>query len=224
MKKILCVLLAAAMMLSFTGCNIGSLVSSIVESSAAADNETVENDEPTAKFDAGSINGNVYSNDYLGLTFTAPEGWTYASDEEIAELMGTSLDIVTDDESAQELAAQATIYGMMANSADELNNVQVVFENMALSGGKMTAAGYIKILSAQLDSLYGNMGGTCTVGEAKTIQIGGKDYSYVDIAVDISGVALEQSYACHRIDDYMVSIIVTAYEEGGAAAIMDCFE
>ena len=221
MKKILCVLLAAVMMLSFTGCSsIASLISSVLENSAASE----EKEEPAAELDVGSVNGNVYTNDSLGLTFTAPEGWIYASDEEIAELMGESLDIVTDDETAQEIAAQATVYGMMAQSADELNNVQVVFENMALTGGKMTSAGYIKILSAQIESLYGNMGGTCTVGDAKTMKIGDKEYDCVDILVDIGGVVLEQSYACHRDGDYMVSIIITAYGEGVAAAIYECFE
>ena len=48
-------------------------------------------------FSRGRIEGRVYESDFLSLRFTAPEGWRYASDEELAARMGLSLDIIGED-------------------------------------------------------------------------------------------------------------------------------
>ena len=201
MKKILCALLAVLMMMSIVGCSTES-----------------------AKFDPGKVVGNVYTSEYAGLTFTAPEGWTFASDEEIADLMGLSMELVTDNEAAQKIAELTTVYGMMAKSADQLNNVQVVFENTSLTGSKLSAEDYVELVASQLDTVYADFGATFEASDVETIKIGTNDYSYIDISVDMGdGLVLEQGYACRKIDKYMASIVITAYEEGGAAALLECF-
>jgi len=201
MKKILCALLAVLMMMSIVGCSTES-----------------------AKFDAGKVVGNVYTNEYAGLTFTAPDGWTFASDEEIADLMGISMDLVTENEAAQKIAELTTVYGMMAKSADQLSNVQVVFENTALSGSKLSAEEYVEIIASQLDTVYDDFGATYEASDIRTIKIGANEYIYMDIFVDLGGVVLEQGYACRKVDSkYMANIVITAYEEGGAAALLECF-
>ena len=201
MKKILCALLAVLMMMSIVGCSTES-----------------------AKFDPGKVVGNVYTSEYAGLTFTAPEGWTFSSDEEIADLMGISMELVTDNEAAQKIAELTTVYGMMAKSADQLNNVQVVFENTSLTGSKLSAEDYVELVASQLDTVYADFGATFEASDVETIKIGTNDYSYIDISVDMGdGLVLEQGYACRKIDKYMASIVITAYEEGGAAALLECF-
>ena len=203
MKKILCAILALAMMLCFTGCDLAALLD---------EDTTTAPEETGVEFSTGEINGNVYTNEFANITYTAPDGWVFASDDEIADVAGEAVD------------SEGTAYGMLAMSSDQLNNVQVVFEDTAVTGNRMKPDGYLTILSSQLGTVYEQMGGTYEVSEVKTVKIGAEEYSYIDISVNISGVILEQGYACRKIDDQMVSIVFTAYEDGGVAAQMACFE
>ncbi len=245
MKKILCALLASLMVLSFAGCKIESTADADTDKPAVeqpADetpdeepvvDEPVEEapveeepvEEVASTFTPGEINGNVYTNEYAGLTFNAPDGWTYMSDEELAEMMNLSIDLVSDgNEYLQKLAELTTVYGMVAQSGDMLSNVQVMFENTTITGNKMSGEAYAKILSTQLGGVYEQMDATATIGDIETVQIGDNEYYYLSISVDLGGITLEQGYACQRFDDYIASIVITAYEEGGAKAILEYFE
>ena len=87
MKKILCAILAVFMVMSMCGC--AQLMEFLLEDDAQSE---AVSDGP--ELSVGEINGNVYTNSFTGITYTAPESWAFASDEELAELMGVSADIV----------------------------------------------------------------------------------------------------------------------------------
>lgn len=71
MKKRLALLLAAVMALALVACG-----------------ETAKTDE----FVRGSWEGNVYTNDSIGLAVTVPESWAVASDEDLAVMMGIAIE------------------------------------------------------------------------------------------------------------------------------------
>ncbi len=204
MKKILCAILALVMLLSVCGC-------------AAA--------PAGPAFTAGEVNGNVYTNEFAGLTFTAPEDWTFSSEEELAQMMNVSLDIIADDnEYAKKIAELTTVYGMMAQSGDSTSNVQVMFENVAITGNKnITAEKYVETVCGLLESTYADMGATCSINDTKTVTIGGNEYVYLTVDVDYLGVAMQQAYACRKIDKYMANIVITAAGEMTSDDILALF-
>ena len=66
-----------------------------VEVEKKVENNSVTNDqqeEQKVEISMGNWNNNVYTNDFLGLKFNLPEGWTYSSDEEIAEMMNLGIE------------------------------------------------------------------------------------------------------------------------------------
>ncbi len=190
MKKILCALLAVLMLLSVCGCQTAS----------------------GPAFSTGKVDGNVYTNEFAGLTFTAPEGWTFSTEEELAELMNVSLDLVANEnEYAKKIAELSTVYGMMANSADGATNVQVMFENVAITGNRnISAEDYVSTVSGMLESTYADMGATCTINDASSIKIGENEYVYLTVDVEYLGVSMQQAYACRKVDKYMANIVITA--------------
>ena len=51
-----------------------------------------EKEEVFETFVRGEWNDNVYTNDYLGFSFTLPENWVVASDEELLSMLETATD------------------------------------------------------------------------------------------------------------------------------------
>ena len=100
-------------------------------------NNSNNNNEATnkeEKISAGVWEGNVYTNSFLDIKFTNPEGWTYKSKEELADLMKLSLetlDNLTDEntEYIKELSKQITVYYLFSSNPKNGNCVQIITEN-----------------------------------------------------------------------------------------------
>lgn len=111
-------------------------------------------------FSRGRIEGQVYESGFLGLRFTAPEGWTFAADGELAQRMGLSMDIVGEDvfgdaaARAEAIAQQAVVYDMAACAPDSSANVLISVEDPEVAGSAaLSEEEYAALLRQQLLSL-----------------------------------------------------------------------
>lgn len=222
MKKLLCVILAAVMLLSVCGC---AAISEIMGEATGTANAGTNEDG--VAFSIGEWDGNVYTNDFAELTFTTPDDWTHLNEEELAELMSISLENTVDNDLAAKIAEMSTSYALMAMSADSTSNAQVMFENLAVTGNKsMEPAAYINIVAAQLKSQYASTYGFDTqIGDIETYTIGGNEYSSILLVLESEGTpVMEQMYLVRKIDKYMASIALTALDHAGIEAMLECFE
>lgn len=171
--------------------------------------------ESAKPFSRGVITGNAYVSSYLGLRFTAPEDWSYATDEELSELMGISMDIIGEDvygdnkEQAEELAKQAVIYDMIA-AAPNGSNVQIVLENLEVSTGSadLTEAEYAEILRTQLASITDL---SYEVSDSYTDTLAGLSFTVVDATVKEN--ALTQRFWLRRVDNYILHLTFSGLQE-----------
>lgn len=180
-------------------------------------------DETAAgSFERGVWTENVYSNGYLGLQFTLPEGFVAASDEEIANMMELGTDILENENISDwqmKIAMLKSIYDMMASSPATGSSVLVMLENLSLTvgGSAMTEADYADFLAAQLAQTQ-VAGQTYAAGEAYEDNLDGERY-YVQPMVLGDGL-VNQNYYLRRIDGYMLIIMLSyatgMYEEGAA--------
>lgn len=202
MKKIICVLFAAVLLLSVCGC------SSEIE------------------FTAGEWKGNVYTNEYAGINFKMPDDWTHYTDEQLAETMKLSIDAAAgSDEYAQKIAELATVYGMVAMNPEMTANVQVVFENVTVSGNNdMTARGSLDIVVPAFIETFAYYGMESEADEYKIISIGDQEYVFCLVSIYNEGaVVVENGFACKRDGDYITSIVVNSAKEGGVDEILSYF-
>ena len=116
MKKWLALLLAAMMALALVACG---------DTPANNDNDNKDNDTKTEEFARGSWDGNVYTNDSLNLTVTVPDGWKIATDEELAAIMGITIDSLTEQGVSEEFLKAQNTYEMMAQDPTNGSNVIV---------------------------------------------------------------------------------------------------
>ncbi len=157
--------------------------------------------EQDKAFVCGTVNGNVYESKFAGLKMTAPEGWTYSSEEEILNMMNIATDEVLSDSKKKELelAKQKTIYDCMVTNAENGANVIIMYENMSatIGGSSYTPETYSEALGKQLSDAYTKKG-----EEKKTFC--GEEYLCATWTVESQGVSV--SYLLRKVDDYMLAI------------------
>ncbi len=197
MKKIL---ISIAIILTMTATLLGG----------CADDNADNNSNST--FSRGTITDNVYSSEYSGLTFTPPNSdWIYASDEEMASMMNVSVDILNDVgiSASQEEINAVTIYDMIAQDPYSGTNVIILYENLSLvqDGLSYSAEDYLQASNEMLEQtgFYDNFSAT------NEVTLCGETYVSQNITGNMNGVATNQYYFTRRIDDYMLSIIISLF-------------
>ena len=176
-----------------------------------------EQQETKKELSRGTWDGDVYTSEFAGLKFTLPEGWTRSTDEEIAEVMQLGEEVLADEgKYNSELAKLTTVYDMMAKSADQTANIQVMMEKTTYD-----VDAYAATLKKGLEEVQSI---PYEVGEPTETTICGNTYKAVTATVEMSGVKMEQSYYIRVEGDYMVAIIVTSAGDMTVSEIMSNFE
>lgn len=128
----------------------------------------------------GTFENEVYINEFADLTFTLPENWSYATDEEMENILGKSDSDVT--------------YSMMAQNIYTGSNVIFMI---------MDCGGYSERLMFEL--LKGREKEDTSYSDIYKVLIGNKEYSTINCNDEML-----QSYYLREIDGYMACLIVTA--------------
>lgn len=170
----------------------------------------------SGKYVPGTLNGDTYTNEYIGYSYTLPEGWKFATQEELDEMMNAGGELLNDDQKAgAEYAKIATIYDMMAQSPEGYNII-VMLDNLKLyvGGTGTTPEDYIDNLTTQLEAVN-SVSYSC--GEVTQVSAFGRDWSV--LPAELVGTGVFQTYNICRIDDYMAAIIVTSDKVTGVNEI-----
>jgi len=135
MKKMFCVAALALMAVLLVACGGG------------------EYDEDTIRgFTRGTWNGNVFTSDQVGVTFTMPDGWVAATDEEMAEVMGLGADMMSGEISPAmlEAAGVRVVQDMMVSNPETGAMVQIMAERLVFPNTRISVPAYIENASEML--------------------------------------------------------------------------
>ena len=89
-------------------------------------------EETAKKIERGTISGDTYTNDSIGITFEKPSDWTYASDDQLAEMMGEGFDANDLDDTEKALVEAACVFDMVASNDSTGESVQIYFMNILI--------------------------------------------------------------------------------------------
>lgn len=203
MRKILIAsLLIMALVLCLTSCSS--------EVADFADKPDVAQDSgkvTTSEYVRGTIDGNLYESEFVGLRFNATEDMMFHSEEELFELMGVGVDMLGVDEDYAEKLSQiaqlTTVYEMMVSDGFG-NNLILMVEKLYRP---VTVEEYIDALKNQLTQLTGE---TPEFTDIETVKIGGVEFSRVTYVNTMYGVEMLQTYDMYKKGDRLVAIIGTA--------------
>ena len=222
MKKVLKTLLLAIMLcvltFTMTGCGEEEETQNQEPSQQQEQENVSENEESNNEnFSRGEWNDNQYNNEFAKITFNLPEGWVKATDEQIAEMMNVGVEMLNEDQQQEaELSEQTMVYGMVANNPNDNSNISITLEKPILT---VTPEYYLTSVKQQLEALSSMQ---YTVGEQYEVDIAGESYIAVDAEVEGYGVC--QSYYVKSEGDYIIGIIITAFNRDQVDEILTHFE
>lgn len=187
--------------------------------------ETQSTEEATAEgYVPGTFTDTGYESEYLGYRFTLPEGYVLATDEELKELLGMSMEVMSEDltELQKAYAQVTTVFDMMVSSPTGLPNLNVTAEKMNTEG--VTPEMVAESLIAQLKSLTTMQ---CVPSEEyTTVEIAGNTYTRLEAVVTSGEVSLLQEYYVRLTDDRLINMTLTYSEDTAAEkdTLMSSFE
>ena len=140
MKRIIATLLMLLMLLSLCACGkseseIRGQVSDVAETPAEEEPAEEAVEEEAAEAQVGSVTGGRYESSFLGIGCELDENWVYASQEEMAELLGVTADMFEDESYAEAMKNADMFYDMYAIVADGTTSINVLVQNLGLIYG-----------------------------------------------------------------------------------------
>lgn len=228
MKKIISLLLVAAMLLTLSACSglteddIRGEISSKDPSSDETEKETEAETEP--QFSMGKSTLNSYSSDFIGLTVTLPDDWKFYSDEEILAINNITKDYYEED--ALALLEQATlIYDMYATNESNGSSITIILEK--LNALQIATLNYKATIEAQFDTLrdtLGNMGYSDIEISYKKIAVDGEEIDGFELSANIYGIEYNSTTIMFRRGNYLVNISVNSFVDGEIEALLGGFD
>ena len=171
----------------------------------------------------GAWDNNVYTNDYVHLTFTMPDGWIYGSDEEIANLMGIVVDGLKEDINiSDKILEAAVVYDMLCQDINTGTNVMVMYDNLAyyIGGTKTDVLQYMDLTKENLSKTNINY----IFGEYTEDVICGNKYNMMSVSVEDTDLSYKQNFYVRKLDDIMIVIVITCMGDDSIDVIMSNFK
>jgi hypothetical protein len=235
MKKLLAILMCAALIFSFAACGAGNDVDDKTPDNAVEDDVNVDNEadaeeeteaddttkpedttaapetQPTeATVSRGEVNGDVYTNAFAGFTFTKPADWAYLTDEEIAQTIDLGSEVVDLNAIEEALAKKASIYDMAVQDAYG-NSVMICYENTMLSAFReISLDEYESIMKTNLEAVPSI---DYTFQSSEDIKLGDATYRKMLFSAEAQGVTMSQAYYARVIGKYVITVILTSSNE-----------
>lgn len=161
----------------------------------------------------GTVEGNVYKSEFTGITFTAPDGWNFLSDEEIASIYNYASDELVPDKFAEAVSKAQSFTEMMATHTVSGTNVSIAYESLTATGnGKLSEEEYLETALGQLQAM--NTMTVELVGNS-TATLSGASYARSELKTTVSGVTMSQYLYARKIGDYMVVATITITNTSG---------
>lgn len=173
-----------------------------------------EKEEVVVPYAPGAWDGAVHSSDYLGFSYTMPEGWTHATDEELVAMDAQADETLRAQmgDKADELTEQTYHYALSAKSEDEAQGVMILAQRYVT-----TVQTYVKAIQNGADA----EGSGFTVARTYQQTLGGTECTVLPITLEESG-QLQRQYV--RVSDgYLINVMLFATDEAQFAAMEAAF-
>ena len=172
------------------------------------------------EFTHGTVSGTTYTSELLGAKADFGEGWTFTSDEDLADMNGIS--DFSKESVDNAFSTNGILYDMFVAN-EEGDNINVLFESLEKSFNTgLDEQGYV---DASLTNLKTQLEAQFTVDsiEQEKITFLGSEVPILKITIDIMGTKLYEYQTYKKVGQYMCVFTATAFSADDAKAIIDKF-
>lgn len=164
---------------------------------------------PTADEVKGSVNGSVYENSYLGIKFTVNGGWYFLSAEEMAQVAGTTQNIL--EEAGNDIQDNVAYYDMMAMDENTGNNINIMVQVVG-NAGDIDFDEFLDESESEILSMGASIGATYSFSDHTTVKLSGVEFHKLGASAEMYGIAYEQGCYVAIIDGVFVNVTITSYD------------
>ena len=239
MKRIFALLLALVILASLCACGKSeseirgavTTVGEAPETEAPAQPDAGETEEAAeespiedVEVKIGLINGGRYESEFLGIGCELDENWTYAAQEDLAELMGNTEEIFADTDYAESIKEAEMFYDMVASTSDGVSSINVLLQNMGLIYGTViTEEQYIELATKDLTAQMEAAGISNVEWEIVELDFAGQTRPGLKISSQVNGIAYYCTQVYVKSGSYMAVITLASYLEDTTEPMLDYF-
>lgn len=170
----------------------------------------------------GTVDGSRYENSFLGIGCEL-DGWTYASQEELAQVAGLTADMFSED-FAQKMENVEMYYDMMAVAPDGLGSINIVIQNIGLVYS--LAASEEQIIASALTSLDSELaaaGFSNVTAEQNKVTFAGAEHAGLQLTANYMGVDVYEQQVYIKVGRYVAVVTLASYMTDATAGYADYF-
>lgn len=193
--------------------------SSASTSSASASASSASTSASSAATDSitGTVSGDTYKNEFFGVQYTLPTGFTFFDDAKLAELNGAAM---TTEEAVKALQAGAEYYDAAAASeAGPTVTISILYAGTP-EAKALDAAGFVEAMAKSTDTAA--TGVTVKDAQAGAYQNGqtGEEYPALKRTVENQGQTYAQEIIVVKAGDYFLAATATSSNEADLDSVL----
>ena len=167
----------------------------------------------------GKNEGNRYENSFLGIGCELDADWTVYDEEQIAELIGLTADMM-DDESISELIENSGVaYLFMAVTA-EGDSVNIILENSGTYGVSASVDSYISASMETLDDALAAAGYDTIHCSTEKVDFAGEERTAIVIEAELYGMKLYEMLVPLVYEDCVAVVTIATLNENNCEALL----
>ena len=235
MKKTISVFLALLLALSLMACGgkpaqqqapaPGSSTEPAQEQTPDQPGSTEPAQEQAPDLHRGTVEGNTYTSDYLGIRLTADGDWVIADEEQLAELSGMVLDSFTDKDVKAQLEKGGNVMDLYVLNQVDGSSVNVTLQKLGLfNGGMMNEDAYADANLKQLPDVLASSGITVDKIEKTKVTFAGQERVALTLEGTVQGYPLYETMVLIKVSSYISCITAASYFEDSTPDLLAMFE
>ncbi len=201
---------------------VSAEASTEASSAEASSAEASEEETDNAEFSSGTINGNVYENEFFNIRITVPDTYTFLSDEQISQITGQAADLFEDNKAVANSIENGTaaIVAYAVDGTTGANNVNVTLQsNASVANAIYNESSIMAISLTQLKGVLESQGAEISDAEIVKEEVAGEEHSLIHISGKINGLDFTERVVNIQKGDYMMAVAATTFMEDNTEAI-----
>nr|MCR5403322.1 hypothetical protein [Butyrivibrio sp.] len=163
-----------------------------------------------AEFDVGKKSGNVYENEFFGIRFTLPDGYSFVDDETLAQISGQTTELLKNHvAAARSIENGSVIIYAYANDETEYNTINITLSNVGDSA--ITEKDVAEASRDELKAFFTENGYKVDSIEAKTRDIAGEEHYEIVVEATYDGYKFYEQVVVFLKDGYNMNITTANY-------------
>ncbi len=242
MKRTICCLLAAIMLLALAACTPKTDPTEPSEAKPAATTAQPTTPQPTEakpttpppstapaeEEDApqlGKYDGNTYRNDFLKMQCNFPESWVLASKEELAQLSNLTASIMDDEKFAEAIKNSGTVFALYAVDSENGYTLNICLENLGLLYGSiLSEQAYAEAAIKELPEGLESAGMTDVQTEIGKTTFLGEEHTCIRVSGNVQGIPFYELLVCQKVGRYVALTTIGTYLEDNTEDLLDIFK